>query len=233
MQRLEHLVALLAGCELLDRHDQRRLVNDPDVAVDRLRQLGERGHAVLGAGLREGRLGSLDDLLLELRGEFLDHPFDVQVGVPDVEVLHSGELGHRGAVAPDGVEHDPVLVFGAIAVVAGGDQHAHSKALDVPLPRTGQRLVEIVDVEHQPPLGRREHAEVRQVRVSAALHRQPRPRRRGKVVGHDHRRAAIESERRDQHSAVPDRHQLRHPRPRLALEQLDRISALRRGSNVA
>jgi hypothetical protein len=173
MQRLEHLLALLPRCELLDRHDQRRLVNDPDMAVDRFRELGERCQAVLGAGLREVLLGLLDHLLFELRREFLDHPFDVQVGVPDLEVLHSRELRHRGAIAPHGVEHDPVLVFGAIAIVAGGDQHAHSKALDVPLPRTGERLVEIVDVEHQPPLGRREHAEVRQVRVPAALHREP------------------------------------------------------------
>ena len=58
----------------------------------------------------------------------------------------------------------------AKAVVARGDQHAHGQALDVPLPRARERLVEVVEVEHQPPLGRGEHAEVRQVRVPAALH---------------------------------------------------------------
>ena len=116
----------------------------------------------------------------------------------------------------------------AKAVVARRDQHAHRQALDVPLPRTRQRLVEIVDIEHQPPLRRGEHPEVRQVRIPAALHRQPRPRRRGEVAGHDHRRPAIERERRDQHPPVADRHQLRHARLRLALEQLDRIGPSRR-----
>jgi hypothetical protein len=42
------------------------------------------------------------------------------------------------------------------------------------------------------------------------------------------RRAAIEREGRDQHPSVANRHQLRHPRLRLFLEQLDRISARRR-----
>ena len=70
----------------------------------------------------------------------------------------------------DGVEHCPVLVLDRVAVVLGGDQHARRQALDVPLPGTRQRLVEVVEVEHQPPLGRGEHAEVRQVRVAATLH---------------------------------------------------------------
>ena len=116
------------------------------------------------------------------------------------------------------------------AVVARGDQHAHGQALDVPLPRPGQRLVEVVDVEHQPPLGRGEHAEVRQVRVAAALHRQSRARRRRQVAGHDQRRAAVERERRDEHAPVADRHELGHARLGLALEQLDRIA---RGATAA
>ena len=51
----------------------------------------------------------------------------------------------------------------------------------------------------------------------------------GEIVRHDHRRAAIERERRDEHPAVADRHQLRHARLGLTLEQLDRIGAVRRG----
>ena len=92
----------------------------------------------------------------------------------------------------------------------------------------GERLVEVVDVEHEPALGRGEHAEVRQVRVAAALHRKPRARRRRQVAGHDHRRAAIERERRDEHAPVADRDELGHARLGLALEQLDRIDAARR-----
>ena len=147
-------------------------------------------------------------------------------------LLHPRELRHRGAVPADRVEHDPVLLLGAKAVVARRDQHAHGQALDVPLPRPGERLIEIVDVEHQPPLGRGEHPEVRQVRIPAALHGQPRPRRRREIMRHDHRRPAIERERRDQHPPVADRHQLRHTRLRLTLEQLDRIGASRRAART-
>ena len=178
-------------------------------------------------------LGSLDRLRLELRAVLLEHALDVQVRVPHVEVLHRREARpSRCGTRPTVSSTIRSCVLGAEAVVARRDQHAHGQPLDVPLPRTRERLVEVVDVEHQPPLRRREHPEVRQVRVPAALHRQPRPRRRREVVGHDHRRPAIERERRDQHPPVADRHQLRHARLRLALEQLDRIGATRRAART-
>ena len=109
-----------------------------------------------------------------------------------------------------------------------------AQPLDVPLPRARERLVEVVDVEDQPPLGRGEDAEVRQVRVPATLHREARARRRAQVLGHDQRRPAIERERRHEHAPVADRHQLRHTGLRLALEQRrpDRPGAAG-GSNVA
>ena len=57
-----------------------------------------------------------------------------------------------------------------------------SEALDVPLERPGQRLVEVADVEHERALGRREDAEVGQVRVAAQLDLEARSaaRRRGR-----------------------------------------------------
>ena len=39
------------------------------------------------------------------------------------------------------------------AAVATEDLEARRQTLHVPLPRAGQRLVEVVDVEHQLPLG--------------------------------------------------------------------------------
>jgi len=107
-------------------------------------------------------LGSLDDRGLELRSVVSDRALDIQVGVPHVEVVHGGELSHRGTVSADRVAHDPVLFLGAKAVVARGDQHAHGQPLDVPLPRAGERLIEIVCVEHESSLGRGEHTEVGQ-----------------------------------------------------------------------
>ena len=59
----------------------------------------------------------------------------------------------------------------------------------------GKRLVEVVEVEQQRPLGRGEHAEVRQVGIAAQLDGQTGPRRVLQVGGHDLGRAAIERER--------------------------------------
>ncbi len=80
----------------------------------------------------------------------------------------------------------------------------------------------------KPALRRREHSEIRQVRIAAALHGQPRPRCRRKVVRHDQRSAAIERERRDEHPPVANRHQLRNPRRRLTLKQPHRVGTVRR-----
>ena len=57
-------------------------------------------------------------------------------------------------------------------------------------------------------LGRCEQAEVREVRVAAELHLEPRPRRVLQVRGHDLRRASVERERRDHHPPVTHGHQI-------------------------
>jgi hypothetical protein len=95
--------------------------------------------------------------------------------------------------------------------------------LDVPLERGGQRLVEVVDVEDQPPVRRGEHAEVQQVRVAAALHPDAGRGRVREVPRHRRRRAAEIGERRGEHAAVPDRHQVGHARGGLLLEDRDRV----------
>ena len=114
------------------------------------------------------------------------------------------------------------------AAVTSGDLEAGRQALHVPLPRPGQGLVEVVDVEHQLALGRAEHAEIGQVGVAAALHVMPESRRGGQVRGHDQRRAPVEGERRDQHPSVADGHQLGTRDGRLLLEQRHRVGPVRR-----
>ena len=86
-----------------------------------------------------------------------------------------------------------------------------------------QRLVEVVEIEHDASIRRREHAEVRQVRVTAALHTQPRARRLREIRRHDRRATAVERERRDDHAPVADRHQLGHARRVLLLQDPDRV----------
>ena len=107
---------------------------------------------------------------------------------------------------------DGAAAAGREVDVASGDLDARRHPLDVPLPRPGQRLVEVVGPEQQVTIRSREPAEVRDVRVSARLHDEPRRRRPGEVASHHRRRSPIERERRHEHSPVPDRDQLREPR---------------------
>ena len=51
---------------------------------------------------------------------------------------------------------------------------------------------------------------------------------RGQVAGHRQGGPAVEGERRGQHPAVADRHQLRHPGRGLLLQQADRVGPVRR-----
>ena len=116
---------------------------------------------------------------------------------------------------------------GVEPAAAPGHGEAGDEPLQIPLERARQRLVEVVHVEDEPPVGRRVGAEVRQVRVAAQLGVQARPRRAGEVGGHEVRGAAVEGERRDEHPPVADRHELGHARLRLLLEQGDRVGAIR------
>ncbi len=162
LAQLVHPLLLLSPWdEHAERHDQRRLIDDLGRSVDLLRELRERGHAVAGVRLGQDGLCPLDLAALDLGRELLQDRLDLQVRVPDLEVLHPGEVAHRRAVLASRVEHDLLLVLGGESVVPCRDQHARAQPLDVPLPWSRNRLVEVVDVEHELSLGRREHPEVR------------------------------------------------------------------------
>ena len=91
----------------------------------------------------------------------------------------------------------------------------------------GCRLVEVVAVEDELPLGRAEHAEIGEVGVPADLSVEPRVRRARQIRCHDQGRAAEEGERGDQHAAVADGHQRGHPGRRLLFEQRHRVGSVR------
>src|SRR5689334_8766013 len=78
----------------------------------------------------------------------------------------------------------------------------------VPFERPRQRLVEVVDAEHQPAVGSGEDAEVGQVRVAAELRVEPGAWPVGQIGRHDEGGSAEERERRDQHPPVPDWNEL-------------------------
>ena len=149
-----------------------------------------------------------------------------QMGVPDLHRGHLGELGHRRPVGAHRGECGVASVGLAEAVVARRDREARRHPLQVVLERAGQRLVEVVQVEQQLPLGGREHAEVRQMGVAAELNLQAGPGRVLQVGGHDLGRAAVEGERRDQHPPVAHRHQVGLTGRILLLEQRDRVGAI-------
>jgi hypothetical protein len=72
---------------------------------------------------------------------------------------------------------------------------ARGQPLHIPFEGAGQRLVEIVDIEQQCPLGRGEQAEIREMRVTAQLDRDPRIRARRQVGRHRQRSSTVERER--------------------------------------
>jgi len=136
-----------------DRHHQRRIGHDAQLAVLRLAQFAERLLAVVGPRLGHRGLHRPPLTGLQLVREALLEPPDVDLGVPDVQVVHAREQPHRRAVPPHRRQHDPPPVLAAEPVVPGRHLQAGGQPLDVPLPRPGQGLVEVVDVEQQLALG--------------------------------------------------------------------------------
>ena len=98
---------------------------------------------------------------------------DVQAGVPDVELPHRGQVAHGLRYDAPTAQVDRLPLRVVEPAVPAGDREAGHQPLDVPLERAGQRLVEVVEAEDEPPVGRRERPEVRQVRVAAQLRRSP------------------------------------------------------------
>ena len=206
-----------------DRDDDRRVGHDPRPPVLHPGQLAEFLHAVPGAGLGQALVQVLALTLLQQAVPPGPEFVDVDLGVPDLEVAHPGQLPHDLPVARRRGEHDLAAVLVAEPVLARGHLQAGRQPLHVPLPGRGQALVEVVDVEDQLALGRAEEAEVGQVRVPAGLHDQPGGRGGGQVAGHGQGRAPVVRERGLHHPAVPHRDQVRHPRHALRLEQAHRV----------
>ena len=209
--------------ELVDRDDQRRIADDPCPAVDDLGELAGGPQAVLRARFRDVAIQALQLLRAPAPGPEPRQVVDVDPGVPEVERPHLGERAHRRAIVPRDGQVDPLALGRVELAIAPGDREARDEALDVPLERAGQRLVEVVEAEDQPPVGSGERPEVRQVRVAAQLRVQRRARAVREIGRHQAGGAAVERERRRQHSPVTDRKQLLQPRLLLLLEECHRI----------
>ena len=77
----------------------------------------------------------------------------VDVLEPHVQRGEVGETPHRGAIGGRDVDREGGLRIAAGPALGGSDDQAGGQALDVPLPGSRQRLVEVVDVEDHPSLG--------------------------------------------------------------------------------
>ena len=97
--------------ELLQVHDERRLVDDAPRAVDDLGELAGRLQAVAAARLGEGLLGELDPLVDGLLGgrpgglagaRHVEQLVGDDVRVPHVELVHLGVGRHVLAVGAHG-----------------------------------------------------------------------------------------------------------------------------------
>ena len=114
------------------------------------------------------------------------------------------------------------------STIACRDHEARGEALHIPFEGAGQCLVEVVEIEHQSPLRRAEHAEVREVGVTAELHRQPGMRHRCQIGRHDRSGAPKEREGRDRHPPVTHRHQCGKAGGVLRRQDLDGVETIGR-----
>ena len=201
---------------------------DPVLSLDLVAHLQEGAQAGAAVRLRNVPVAAAYCLLRLDRVEQPAYLVDIDPGIPDLEEPHCRVLRHLGAVAARCLSRGGARVVVAEAIVPRGDGDAGRKSLDVPVERRRERLVEVVDVEDQVPVGRRVHAEVQQVRVTAGLYPDIGAGRVREIPGHRRRRAAEVGERRGGHAPVADRYQIRHPGLGLLLENGDRVGPFRR-----
>src|SRR5690348_7641646 len=108
-------------------------------------QLLQCAHAVVRLGARNRTGAGLDISAIRISPVLLERGLDVHVEVPYFEVRLRRELGHRLSIGPRSREHDLPPILLAEAVLARGHLEAGAEALDVPLERAADRLVEVVD----------------------------------------------------------------------------------------
>src|SRR4051794_33274553 len=94
---------------------------------------------------------SCGDLAAHLRAVLLDD-LDIDSLVPDVDVALCGQPPHLLPVCPGRRGHHLSALPLLETAIPTGDLEARGKPLHVPFERSGVRLVEVVDVEDQPPV---------------------------------------------------------------------------------
>jgi hypothetical protein len=136
-----------------------------------------------------------------------DQPGDIDARPPCIQRIQRRQRRHMLPIGRDRRAGQGTTGLRRQAPAAPVHREAGRQALQVPLERRGQRLVEIVDIEHRRTLGGGEGAEIGQMAIAARLHDQPADRRDSQVLGHDCGGAAEEGEGRLAHPLVAQRQQ--------------------------
>ena len=190
----------IAGEDLLDEWPVDAVLTNPERG--RLDQTDFTGH-LLGELPRSTQIGSSAGAPVDPRrdvGAFVgDDNVEQIVGrdlvVPDVQEPLIRILRDPRPVRLERSTHRPITRCTLEVLVAGQHVEAGHHALEVPLERTRQRLIEVAQVERQPSFRRRPQPEVEHVRVTAQLHHQAAVRTRGEIGGHHRRGTPVEGPR--------------------------------------
>jgi hypothetical protein len=183
------------------------------------------------AGKPSQREASDTDLTAQIRAVHQDSKG--RYGAPRIhaELRHGGHRHGRKRIARlmrrAGLAGRAARRWRKTPVVAASDGEARRHPLHVVLERPRQRLVEVVQIEQQPPFGRGEQPEIRQMGIPAQLRVQASHRRVRQIRRHDLGCAPVERERRDHHPAMTDRHQIQLAGAVLLLQETDWVRAVR------
>ena len=158
--------------QFFDGHDERRLADEPQFAVDGCGQLLERRQTVARPRL-------VDLLSHVLGGRRIDEityidQFSRRFGasIPTVQRVESRERRDGLPVLAGTCTCDPLGGLAVESVAACRNHETRGQSLHVPFERPRIGFVEVVDVERQFALGRGVQPEIGQMRVATQLHGQ-------------------------------------------------------------
>src|SRR5262249_321925 len=165
--------------------------------------------------------------VLSLRHSLYER-FEVNVFIPDLERGHRCIFRHMLPVGLNRCANGSLAVFRPGTCRASRDLNTGGQPFKVLFPRSWGGFGEVVDVENEVSLGRRESAEVHDVAITTRLHAKPGRRGLRQIKSHYRGGAAQESEGRFAHSRIPNREQLGNSPLVRVNQKLNRIRSIRR-----
>jgi hypothetical protein len=138
-----------------------------------------------------------------------ENHIQVEARVPHHQGRHARVFVHVLAVRAHAALRRCMGASAGHTHLAAGRDYADGQVFHVPLPGRRQRLIEVIEVEHQGPLGRGEDPEIEQMAITARLHALAAHRRTRQVEGHDGGGAAKKRQRRLEHAAIANGQEVR------------------------